>query len=388
MISLHKTKLTKNDLNHAILAMKSNWISTGGKYIEKFENEFKKKTNLKNVIALSTGTNALQIAVNLCGANKDTEVILPTVSFVATANAVLYNNAHPVFMDVNSDLNIDVNKTYEFFNKNTFKKGKYIFNKKTKRKIVAIIVVHVFGKIVPKIFELKKFCVKNNIKLIEDAAEAVGSKIVIGKKNLHAGLFGDFACFSFNANKTITAGTGGILVCKKNLTHNKAKFICSTAKNNVFKFVHNELGYNFKMTNINAAIGYSQLKSLNVIKKKKKNIYKFYENFFKKEKTIKLLEKNKSNSNYWMNAIKIKSKKNLDKKFENFMTRNKIQIRSVWLALHKQKYLLNFEKYKITKANDLLRNFYCIPSGPGLKKKELQKVCDKVMIFVKKYHNQ
>lgn len=383
MISLHNPKLSKNDINLAVKAMKSNWISTSGKYIQQFEKEFKKKTKLSNVIALSTGTNALQIALKLAGANKETEVILPTVSFVATANAVLYNISNPIFIDIDNDLNIDVDKIFNFFEKNTYKKNNSIFNKKTKKKIVAIVVVHVFGKIVSKIIELKKFCNKNNIKLIEDAAEAVGSNLSLRKNKLHSGHFGDFACFSFNANKSITAGTGGILVCKNKNAFVKAKFISSTAKTNVFKFVHNELGYNYRMTNINAAIGYSQIKKINEIKKKKEIVYKIYENIFRNEKKIILLKHNSNSSNFWMNAIKIQSPKNLDNSFDYFMEKNKIQIRSVWLPLHKQRYLLKFQKYKIIKTDKLLKNFYCIPSGPNLKKKEIEFVCKKIISFVK-----
>ena len=386
MINLHSPFLEKEDKKHAIRSINSQWISTSGSYIQKFESKFNNITGLNNSVAVSTGTNALQLALKISGANNSNEVLLPSLSFIATANAILYNNSNPVFVDIEKDFNIDVEKIIDFLKFKTKKKKNFLLNKKTNRRIIAVVVVHVFGNPVKNLNKLVNICKKNNIKIIEDAAEAVGSYFFNkNKKKTHIGCEGDFSCFSFNANKTVTAGAGGMICCRSKKDFDKAKYLSSTAKNYSFNFTHNECGHNYRITNLHASIGYSQLNRLSDILKKKRTIAKNYYELFKNSKSIEFIKPDINNVNCWFNIIRIKSKINLDKNFEIFMNTKKIETRALWKPLHTQKYLKIFEKYKIKNTIKIIKNCYCIPSGPNLKKNDILYVFKAIDQFSKKY---
>lgn len=385
MISLHSPYLNKTDKVHAIRSINSQWISTSGKYIKKFENKFKKITNLQNSVAVSTGTNALQIALRIAGANSSNEVLLPSLSFIATANAILYNNSNPVFIDIKKDFNLDIEKTIEFLKSKTKIKNNFLFNKRTKKKIVAIVIVHVFGNPVKDLSKLKTICSKYKIKIIEDAAESLGSYFVRNKKKIHTGSVGDFSCFSFNANKVVTAGAGGMIYCKSKKDFSLAKYLATTAKDKTYDFTHNECGYNYRITNLHSAIGYSQLTRLNTILKKKKFIAKSYYKLFKNNKSVEFILPNIQHVNCWFNIIRFKSVKNLNKDFEIFMNKKKIETRAVWKPLHKQKFLKKYEKFKIINTMKITNNCYCIPSSPAMKKKDILTVYKAIKEFSEKY---
>ena len=369
MISLHSPYLKKADRIHAVKSINSQWISTSGSYIKKFENKFKQITGLKNSVAVSTGTNALQLALKISGANNSNEVLLPSLSFIATANAILYNNSNPVFVDIANDFNIDINKTINFLKSRTKIINRTLYNKKTKRKIVAVVIVHVFGNPVKDLIKLKKICKRFNIKIIEDAAEAIGSYFFHQNKKHHVGIIGDFSCFSFNANKVVTAGSGGMIFCKSKKNLSIAKYLSTTAKDRSFDFTHNECGYNFRITNIHSAIGYSQLCRLNTILKKKKFITNSYRNLFRNNEFVDLILPDIKNVNCWFNIIRFKSSKNLNKKFETFMNNYKIETRAVWKPLHNQKYLKKYEKFQVNDTIKIVKNCFCIPSNLNMTKK-------------------
>lgn len=385
MISLHSPFLSKADKTHAIKSINSQWISTSGEYIKKFENKFQKITGLKNSVAVSTGTNALQIALRIAGANSSNEVLLPSLSFIATANAILYNNSNPIFIDIKKDFNLDIDKTIEFLNSKTKLKNNFLVNKKTNRRIVAVVIVHVFGNPVKDLLKLKTLCNKYKIKIIEDAAESLGSYFIYNKKKIHTGHVGDFSCFSFNANKVVTAGAGGMIYCKSKKDLNLARYLSTTAKNKTYDFTHNACGYNYRITNLHSAIGYSQLTRLNSILKKKKFITNTYDKLLKNNNLIEFVLPDVKHVNCWFNIIRFKSIKNLNKDFELFMNNKKIETRAVWKPLHTQKFLKKYEKFKVTNTMKIINNCYCIPSSPIMKKKDILKVYKAVKEFSEKY---
>ena len=384
MIYLHRPKLQKKTITECHKVLQTNWISSGGSYIKKFENSVKKIVKTNYAVPFLNCTSALQISLFLCGANKKTEILVPSTSFIGTANSILYNNSNPFFLDVADDLNLDVNKALKFLDNKTFKKKNLTFNKITKKRIACILIVHVFGNPLNDIDKLKKKCKELNIFLIEDCAESLGSYYLKKGKKIHTGVHGDISCFSFNGNKIVTAGSGGMLCTNNKIFEKGARYLSTTAKDNFYDFTHNSLGYNFSISNINACIGFNELKELDIILKKKKIIHNLYRKSLEKFSNIELIGhdiKNKE-SNYWLNVIKIKNKKNLNKDFMNFSKRNNFETRAVWKLLYAQKHLKKFNSSNCTKSKNFIKNCFCLPSGLELKKKNILKISNDIKNFL------
>lgn len=385
MIHLHRPKLQKKTIKECSEVLTTNWISTGGKYIQKFENDIKRIVGTKYAVSFTNCTSALQISLKLSGADKNTDVLVPSTSFIATANSILYNNSNPFFLDVSKDLNINVDKAIQFLDNKTYKKKNFTYNKITKRKISCLLIVHVFGSPISRIEKLKKKCVEKNIFLIEDCAESLGSYHLKKNKRLHTGYYGDISCFSFNGNKIVTAGSGGMLCTNNKNINDKAKYLSTTAKDIAYDFTHNNLGYNFRLSNINACIGHYEIKKLNQIIKKKNFIFNLYKKEFENEKKIEIIYPDIQNvkSNHWLNVIRIKSKFNLNKKFMIFSKKNSIETRAVWKLLYLQKHLKKFNSSQCINSKNYIRNCFCIPSGLELNKNDIKKISKKIRSFLK-----
>lgn len=272
MIGLHPPYLNLNAMKYLKECISRGWVSTSGNYVDKFEEKIKKFTGSKYAIACNSGTSALHISLKLAGVLEGDEVIAPTVTFVATINSIIYNLGKPVFMDCDEYYNIDPKKTIDFLKNNTFKKNNKTYNKKTNNRISAIIITHVWGH-AAEIFELVTECRSRNIKIIEDASESLGTRYKSGKK--HTGTLGLFGVFSFNANKIITTGSGGMIITNNHQLAKRAKYLSTQAKNDLIFFIHNEIGYNYRMTNISAAIGLSQISEIKKFINKKKKLENF-----------------------------------------------------------------------------------------------------------------
>ncbi len=383
MISLHEPTLLGNEKKYLQECINSNWISTSGKFIDLFEKKICSYTKSKYAIAVNSGTSALHISLLLSNIKPGDEVIVPTVSFIAPVNAINYCKANPIFMDVDNFLNIDIEKTITFLENETVTKRNITYNKKTKKRISTIVVVHVFGNLI-NLKKLIKVCKKKNIDLIEDAAESFGSYYKnIGYKK-HAGTLGKFGCLSFNGNKTITCGGGGVILTQKKKLADKARYLISQAKNNPIEFIHDEVGFNYRMTNLHAAIGVAQIGYLKKILEKKKKINESYFKNISKIRGISFIENPiHSKSNNWINLISIdkkKYKKSL-KQLIKIFTYNKIQVRPIWFLNHLQKSYRNYQNYKIINAKQLLSTTLCLPSSASLQSSEIKKIID----ILKKY---
>lgn len=369
-IILHEPYFFGDEIKHLKKCIESKWVSTGGQYVSKFEREIEKFTNAKFAVAVNSGTSALDLSLKLLNVELGDEVIVPSITFIAPINCVLYQNANPIFMDCDEDFNIDIKKTIKFIeNKTTFKNG-YTINKKTKRKIKALIVVHVFGNLVD-IIRIKKLCNQRNIKILEDASESLGS---FYENNVHSGLIGDLGCLSFNANKIITTGAGGMIITNNNKYALRAKYLSTQAKNDPFYFVHNDIGYNTRLNNLSAAVGLGQIKNINKILRKKKNIHAQYKKNFLKFKNFKLiLNRSKTKVNNWLNVV-LFSKKINRKKLINELKDNQIETRPIWFANHLQLKMEKFQKFEIIKSTKLINKAICLPSGYNIDEKKIQKI--------------
>ena len=373
-INLHAPLFKGNELKYISKCIKTTWLSSSGNYVKEFEKKIITFTGSKNAVSCINGTAALQVSLRLLGLKPNHEVIVPTITFIAPVNAIRYFSAQPIFMDVDKHGNIDPKKTIEFIKEKTFYKNGKTYNKKTKKIISILIAVHVFGN-PADLDDLVKVCKKRNIKILEDASESLGSYYSKGKfKGKHTGTIGDLGCISFNINKIITSGGGGIILCKNKKISEKIRYLVNQAKNDNINFIHDEVGYNYGLSNINAAIGCAQIENIKKILILKRNLNLIYKEEFSNKTTYSILEEPiYSRSNYWINIVDLKTL-NKKKNFLKTLLKNNIEARPVWKCNHLQKPYIDCETYKIDEALKIENNYLCLPSSYFLKKKKINKI--------------
>jgi len=395
MINVHEPYLSGNEWKYIKSCLDQGWVSSAGKAIDLFEKKIAKYTGSKYAVACVNGTSALHISLKLGGVKKGDEVIAPSLTFISPINAINYNNAKPVFMDNDEHYTIDIDKTVKFLKEETQTivkkklgvKSIVTINKKTKKIIKAIIIVHVFGNAV-KIDKLVALCKKKNIFIVEDAAESVGTFYKFGKyKNKHTGTIGNIGCLSFNGNKIITTGGGGVILTDNFKIAKKSKYLITQAKDDSVFFIHNEIGYNFRLTNLQAALGIAQLESLKKYINKKKVIHQIYKTQINKISGLKISNTpNFANCNHWLNILEIKKKISKKKLFQiiKYLKKNKIEVRPIWYPNHLQKQFKSCQRYKLKNINQIYIKRLCLPSSPQLTKKQQNFICLKLKsIFTK-----
>tara|TARA_Y100000768_G_C23975299_1_gene682718 strand:- start:1424 stop:2524 length:1101 start_codon:yes stop_codon:yes gene_type:complete len=347
-IPLARPDIDNSEIRAVSKVIKSKWISSRGPLINKFELKFKNFLGGGYPVSVSNGTHALQLAITSIGLKPGDEIILPNLTFGASINAILNCGAKPVLVDVEKDTwTIDLNQ----------------IKKATNRKTKAIMLVHVYG-ISCKINQIKKFAKEKKLFLIEDCAEALGAKY----KNKILGLHGDCSCHSFYANKTITTGEGGMVVFKKKSHYLNAIKIKNHGMSPKKKYFHDLVGSNYRLTNIQAAIGLEQLKKIKKLYNKRKNIFKIYDNLIDDNFFKKLPKNNWSVNSYWLYVV-IPKKKINRLKLIKFFKKKGIEISTTFYPLHKMK---PFKKYKFGKflnSEYVGNNGICLPSS-GLNQKE------------------
>ena len=361
---LHEPLFKGNEKKYLKKCIETGYVSYIGKYVNTFERKISKYTGSKNAVALVNGTCALHILLKYFNVGINDEVILPSITFVATANSVAYCKALPHFVDIEKEtLGICPEKLEEYLKKIAIKKKGYCINKKTGRKIRVLIAVHVFG--VPcKILEIKKICKMYNIKLIEDAAGAMGSFL----KGKHLGNFSQAGVISFNGNKTITCGGGAVIITENKKLASKIRHLSTTAKKkHPWEYIHDEIGYNYRMTNLNAAIGCAQLENINrIISAKRKNFF-LYKRLFKKNKDVQIIqEPNYSKTNYWLITLIIKKNKKLKNQVLKKLNQSGFQGRSIWKPLHTLKIFEKCPRGKLKNTMDIYNRAINLPSSPIL----------------------
>ena len=363
--NLHEPELDEEDLNHINKCFKSGMISTAGNYVSKFENEIKKITKSKYVVSVSNGTVGLFISLKVSGVKDNDEVLVPAVTFVASANAVAQCNAIPHFIDIeDKTLGIDINKLEKYLCKNTFIKKNICYNKKTKRKIKAIIPVHVFGhpcEIKKIVLVAKKF----KLIVIEDAAEAIGSYY----KKKHVGNFGTAGVLSFNGNKIVTCGGGGAIITNNLKLFRKIKHLCSTAKIfHKWKYIHDEVGYNFRLPALNAALGYSQLLKLKFFINKKIKLYRIYKEKFSKLEGVSIMDSPKDcDSNFWLQTMILSNKtKKLKTKLIIDCHKLGIKVRPLWDIIPTLKMYKRCPKMNLDNSKKAYSSIINLPSSSSI----------------------
>lgn len=375
-IPLSVPNLKGKELEYVTNAVETEWVSTGGAYVDDFEKKTAEYVGTIGAVSCQNGTSGLHIALQLCGVTKNDEVIVPTLTFIAAINPVKYIGAEPIFMDCDDSLCMDTNKLNSFCETEcTFIEGKLI-NRKTQKHIKAIIVVHVFGNMAD-MENLIKIARRFNLKVIEDATEAIGTYYTEGiYKGKFAGTIGDVGVYSFNGNKIITTGGGGMIVSNNEELLKKSKHLTTQAKSDEIYYTHDEIGYNYRMTNLQAALGLAQLEQLEAFIETKKVNYNLYKANIDKIEGLRLLEfRNNIRPNYWFYALYCEEnfKMNRDELIK-YLASQKVQTRPIWGLIHEQKPYIENQMYKLEKAKVYWEHVVNIPCSSNLSKEDVEYV--------------
>ena len=358
-IPLHEPRFVGNEKYYLNECIDSTFVSSVGKFVEDFETKIIKYTGANYAVATSSGTSALHISLLLSDVNKDSEVITQSLNFVASCNAISYCNAKPIFIDVNKEtMGLCPKALMNFLEKETSLKDGMCINNNTGKIIKACIPMHTYGHPC-NINEINEICNAHNIFLIEDAAESVGSMY----KGRHTGTVGQIGTLSFNGNKIITAGGGGCIITNNENLAKKAKHISTTAKvPHKWEFYHDQIGYNYRMPNLNAALLLAQLENLDKFILNKRNLAQKYNNFFKNTDITFFTEPKDCISNYWLNSIIFKNKKQRDL-FLDYSNSNNVMTRPVWNLMHSLPMFSDSQRDELKNSSWLQERLVNIPSS-------------------------
>ena len=361
-IPLHEPKFIGNEKKYLNECIDSTFVSSVGKYVDRFEKEFASFVGAKYAIATVNGTAALHISLILANVKKDDEVITQPLTFIATCNAISYIGAKPVFVDVDLDtMGLSPESLKSFLEANCEIINNQCINKTTKKIIKACVPMHTFGHPC-KIEEIKEICDIWNITLVEDAAESLGSFY----KDKHTGTFGKVGAFSFNGNKVITSGGGGVIVTDDEALAKRAKHITTTAKiPHPYEYVHDEIAYNYRLPNINAALLVAQMENLDRFLESKRELASTYEKFFKTSNIDFIKEPKDSKSNYWLQAILLNDLKQRDE-FLEFTNKNGVMTRPIWRLMNELEMYKYCQKDELKNAKYLEERVVNIPSSVRL----------------------
>ena len=379
MIPLSVPSISGNEWKYVKECLDTEWVSSAGKYVDLFEHKISEYTGAKYAVACVNGTSALHVSLRLAGVQPEDEVIMPTLTFIAPVNAIAYNSGNPIFMDVDQYYNLDTEKTIDFIQNETVFKDGNTYNKKSKKRISAIVPVHMWGNAV-WLDELVPLCNDRNIAVVEDSSESLGSFYTEGKhKGSHTGTIGRLGCLSFNGNKIITTGGGGMIFSNDEKLAEKALYLTTQAKDDPIRYIHHEIGYNFRLTNIQAALGVAQLEQLPNFLEHKREIFHKYQTALNDVDGLMIADiPGYAENNCWMVLLQI-DKEVYGENRESLMQRlkgNGIQTRPVWALNHLQKPYRDCQTYKIDRAEKLLEISICIPSSNQITNKDLCKVID------------
>ena len=386
MINLSVPNLSMDILENLKECLESGWVSTGGRFIPEFENKVKKYIKVQNAAGVQSGTAGLHMALHVLGIKTGEEVIAPTLTFIAAVNPIVYQGATPVFIDCDDNLCMDPVKLEKFCKEECNFVDGVLVNKKTNKKIKVLIIVHVFGNMadMEKIMNITK---KYNLKVLEDATEALGTYYTEGKyKGKYAGTIGDIGVLSFNANKIITTGGGGMVVGDNEELVEKVRFLSSQAKKDPLYFIHDEIGYNYRMLNLQAALGPSQIDELeSFIETKTKNYYLYREELNKIEGLQLLTFIKVIRANHWFYSLKIDKERygiGRDELLKK-LVEAEIQTRPIWGLIHQQKSYISCQNYKMEKSLYYYDRVLNLPCSSNLTKKEVYQVIEKIKEFRK-----
>ncbi|UNT54973.1 LegC family aminotransferase [Lysinibacillus capsici] len=360
-VALHEPTFNEKEIEYVTDCIKTGWVSSVGSYVTRLEEDLAKFVGVKRAVAVVNGTAALHIALKVAGVKANDEVLMPSLTFIATANAVSYLQAIPHFVDVNMEtLGVDPFKLEKYIEGMAELRNGELYNKQTNRRIKALVPMHTFGHPC-MIDELVALCDQYKLVLIEDAAESLGSYY----KGKHTGSFGKLSAISFNGNKIITTGGGGAILTNDEELADYAKHLTTTAKvPHRWEFVHDEIGFNYRMPNINAALGCAQLEKLPKFIEQKRDLAKFYQKITKNIKGVQLLkEPAYTQSNYWLQTIMLDEQYKRDELLD-FLNENGVMSRPIWKPMHKLKIFTECPKMDLTVTERLEQSIINITSTP------------------------
>ena len=388
MIPLSVPNFEGNEEKYVTKAVSEGWVSTGGAYVSELEKNMAEYLNTSEVAAVQNGTAGLHLAMVECSVMPGDHVIVPTLTFIAAVNPVKYQFAEPIFMDCDDSLCMSPVKLKEFLETECIRtsdnvderKGQTIY-KATGKPVKAIVVVHVFGNLADMV-AIKSIADEYNIRIIEDATEALGSYYVEGPlKGKMAGTIGDFGVYSFNGNKIITTGGGGAVTGKNANEVQHIKFLSTQAKTDAHNYIHDEVGYNYRMTNVQAAIGVAQLEYLEEFIDRKNKNYDSYKGLFEGAKGITLLPFRKgTRSNKWFYSLELdlESKGLTLLQVIDELGKAGVQTRPIWGLIHEQKPYEADVAYKIDKAIDYAKKVINIPCSTNITDEDINTVATEI----------
>ncbi|WP_033916735.1 LegC family aminotransferase [Campylobacter sputorum] len=359
-IALHEPRFIGNEKKYLLDCIDSTFVSSVGKYVDEFELKFADIVGRKFAVATTNGTSALHIALKLLDIKPNDEIITQPLTFVATCNAISYVGAKMIFLDVDmQNLSLSPKALERFLEKNCEIIGEKCINKTTKNIIKACVIMHTFG-FPCKVDEIDEICRYWYIDLIEDAAESLGSYY----KDKHTGSFGKIGTFSFNGNKIITSGGGGAIVCDDEKLAKRAKHLTTTAKiPHPYEYIHDEIGYNYRLPNLNAALLVAQLENLDKFLVSKRELAMLYKEFFAKFKNITFIdESSDAKANFWLNAICFDSE-NIKNGFLRYSNENGVFTRRIWRLMSELEMFKHSQQDELKNAKILSQRVANLPSS-------------------------
>jgi aminotransferase in exopolysaccharide biosynthesis len=358
-IPLHAPTFGGNEKKYLLETIDSTFVSSVGAYVDQFEDTVATISKTKKAVAVVNGTSGIQVALRLVGVKPGDEVLTQALTFVATANAIVYNNASPIFLDVDLDtMGLSPKAVAEFLEEFGELREDGCYNKKSGKKISACLPMHTFGFPV-HMDELLEVCNSWKIPIIEDAAESLGSEY----KNKPTGSIGELGVFSFNGNKIVTCGGGGAIVTNNESLGVKGKYLTTTAKvPHTFEFYHDELGYNFRMPNLNAALACAQLEQLDLFLKNKRSLALEYKSFFDDSGIKFRTETPNTKANYWLMCVELENQKERDL-FLSETNNSKVMTRPIWQLMYRLPMYNNCQRDGQFNAQFLEERIVNIPSS-------------------------
>ncbi len=360
-VSLHEPTFNDKELEYVTDCIQTGWVSSVGAYVTRFEEELARFTGVKRAVAVMNGTAALHIALKVAGIQANEEVFMPALTFVATANAVSYIGAVPHFMDVSEKtLGLDPQKLEAHILAIGEVKNNQLINKETGRVIRAVVPMHTFGHAV-ELDELQLICEKYHLVLVEDAAESLGTYY----KGKHTGGFGKVSAISFNGNKIITTGGGGAILTDDEVLADYAKHITTTAKvPHRWEYEHDEVAFNYRLPNINAALGCAQLEKMPEFIKQKRALTTFYEELVSSLEGVTLFKEPANTfSNYWLQTLILDDNLERDEVL-TFLNDNGVMSRPIWTPMHDLKPFRECPRANLSTIERLNKKIINIPSTP------------------------
>lgn len=377
-----------NEKKYVLDALEQGWVSTGGAYITKLEHQLAEYLHTENAAACQSGTSGIHLSLIECGVLPEDIVLVPSLTFIAAVNPIRYQFAEPVFLDCDDSLCIDPQKLRQFCEEECRLKNDSLIEKRSGRKVKAVIVVHVFGNLadMEAIMDIAK---EYHLKVIEDATEALGSRYVEGRyAGQYAGTIGDFGAFSFNGNKIITTGGGGAVTGKNPEAVNHMRYLSTQAKDDPHFYIHNEVGFNYRMTNLQAALGVAQMEELEEFINRKHRNYDIYLEMFRDFSYGKLLAfREGTYSNQWFYSLELQMEA-LSCSLRDLITKLEecgVQTRAIWGLIHEQKPYQGHQAYRIERAVYYSSCILNLPCSTQMTEHDVRYAAETIQNVIKSY---